>query len=968
MSFQKTKLFFYGLLLLFGLFVLSDKIYSQTQSQGTAMISGKVLDAESGEKLRKATIAIVGEKLGAYSDVKGEYKIRNVKPGIYTIKVSYVGYATREITNIEVKAGDNLNIDIVLNPAVKTTGDVVVEGYRINDNQAAMLSVRKNAAQVSDGISREEIKRMPDADAGQSLRRVSGITLVSDKFIFVRGVSERYNNTTLNGATLSSTEPDKKAFSFDMFPAEFLENASVAKSFTPDMPGDFAGGLVQLNTVDFPHESSFKINIGSSMNNNVTFKDKTFVTYSGGGNDWLGFDDGTRSLPSLVPATTSEMHKLANDLRSSDETVMRNASQQWVKYGQAFNNNSWKRDSNSAPPNGNFNMSYSDIFNIAGNDFGILASAMYNNGFEKNYIMRGQRLVGNELNYNTVGSQSIFSTNIGGLLNLAYKIGGHTSISIKNTYNNTSEDEVTSVEGFKEQNQIRQIGYHYLHKTLLATQIGGEHTLPILNSVIDWKFGFSKSERDEPDYRRLRYSRNNEDEPYRIDMHDVGSTGYQAGRFFSNLKDNSLSGGLNYSITIDNVKLKAGSFYETKNRDFYVRSFTINKSTTMLKEYYDEDFGYVVPNYGDDEFYNNAFMLNPEDIFLNENFSYTRLGINEETRPIDSYKADESLAAAFIMAEVPLVFGSEKFRVIGGVRFENSTQLLKGYYPQTSEDEEYVYPENTSFDWLPSLNIIYELKSGMNLRMSATRTLTRPSLREISPFSFYDFLFQCDVVGNPNLKRALIQNYDLRWEMFPNPGEVISIGAFYKVFENAIEETIITTSSNLKKSFGNANGLGYNYGLELEFRKGLGFLTHSLSDFMLNVNLALIQSEITVSQVNERDTRPMWGQSPYTLNVGLFYANPEWGTSFNLAYNVYGKRIINVADIIAFDFPEPHVYEMPKNQIDFSITQTIFENFDAKLVVKDLLNEDLIWKQAGMTVASTNKGSSISIGFGYKLK
>lgn len=964
---ESAKTIFLALAIFMQLIFFSNGAIAQTGAAG-GTVTGKIIDSESGDVMRRATISFIGEKYGAYSDVKGEYRIRNIKPGTYSIRVTYVGYAPREIANIEVKAGETLQLDIVLQPAVKTTQDVVVEAARINDNQAAMLAMRKNAAQVSDGISREEIKRLPDSDAGQSLRRVSGVTLVNDKFIFVRGVSERYSNTTLNGASLSSTEPDKKSFSFDMFPAEFIENASITKSFTPDLPGNFAGGLVQLNTVDFPMGYSLKLNVGASINDNVTLKDKAFISYSGGSRDWLGFDDGTRSMPSILPSSTMDMKKLTTDLKSQEEDILVPTSQKWVQFGKSFNNNSWKRDSISAPPNGSFTLSYSDIYNIAGNDFGIIASAMYNSGFAINQIERGQlQAAGAQFNSYSAGSESSFSTNLGGMLNLAYKFGGHTSISIKNTYNNQSEDEVTFLEGFKEQVMIRQLGYHFVQKELFATQVGGEHLLPIQNSVLDWKLGYSKSLRDEPDFKRLRYSRNDSTLPYRVDIYNLESNSYQAGRFFSNLNENSYSGSMNYQIAFENVKFKAGGFYETKKRDFLVRSFTINKSTLMLKNYYDEDFGYVVPNYGDDDFYENAFDKSPDYIFNDDNFSYTRLGISEDTRPIDSYKADESLAAGYIMAELPIVISGAKFRIIGGVRMENSMQYLKSYYPIAQNNSDSTFVDQSFVDWLPSLNIIYEVAPNMNLRFSGSRTLARPSLREYAPFTFYDFHFQGDVTGNPHLVRSLIQNYDLRWEMFPNPGEVISAGVFYKVFHNAIEETIIPTASNFKRLFTNANGNAYNYGAEFEFRKSLGFLSNSLNYFMLNLNFAVINSEITVRQVEETETRPMWGQSPYTLNLGLYYANPEWGTSFNLGYNVYGRRIVQVADIVKYEFNEPHVYELPRNQVDFSVSQSVTDYFEVKFVVKDLLNEKLIWKQADKVVASTHKGRTISLSFGYRM-
>lgn len=935
------------------------------QTKGT--ISGKVIDAESGEVLRRATVSIVGTQMGAFTDVKGEYKLRSLNPGTYSLQVRYVGYEIKQIDNIEVKEGGNTVINVVLASSVKKTEEIVVEARRENNNEAAILAQRKNASQVSDGISIEEIKRTPDSDAGQSLRRVSGVTLVNDKFVYVRGVSERYSNTTLNGTALATTEPDKKAFAFDMFPSEFLENANVAKSFSPDLPGNFAGGLVQLNTVDFPAARSFKISFGTSMSDNVTF-DKKFITYGSGSQNWFGYEDGSRSLPGSVPSSPSAMKDLTNRLKSDDEATLRAATDEWSSLSKSFNNKAWSRDTISAPLNGSINMSYSDIFNLGGSDLGIIASAMYGNSYSYNDIYRATlNSDATVYNYNR-GTVSTFSTNLGGLLNIAYKIGDNNSISLKNTYNNAADDESTIMLGRKDQSYTRQFGFQFVQKTLFASQLGGEHNLSFLNnSLLNWKLGVSNSKRDEPDFKRVRYSRSDTTAPFRVDIYDLAGNGYQAGRFFSNLEEQALTGALDFTLPLNTFKIKTGILIEQKDREFLVRSLTINKSTYLLKNYYDPDFGYVVQNYGDEDFYNDYFTQDPEFLFDEANYTYDRLGLGEETKPSDSYRANESLIAGYIMGDLPFDISGHKLRIITGARIESSTQNLESFYPIASNGSDSTFVDANDVDVLPALNIVYELTKTMNFRASASQTLTRPSLREYAPFTFYDFYFQGDVTGNPSLKRALIQNYDLRWEWFTNPGEVISASIFYKSFKDAIEETVIGTSSNIKRTFANADGTAYNYGFELELRKNLGFLASFLSPLSFNMNLAIIKSEITVEQNSVKDTRSMWGQSPYSLNLGLFYYNNESGTSVNLGYNTSGKRIMQVADISRYSQKDPHIYEMSRNSVDLSISQSIAKMFEIKFVAKDLLNEKVRWEQLGNEVASTVRGRAFSFGISYKL-
>ena len=520
-------------------------------SQPKASISGKVIDEESGEVLRRASVLVLGTKIGAYTDTKGEYRLLNLKPGRYSLQVSYVGYNTKTIENIELKENDNFVLNIVLRSAIKKTEEVVIEARRELNNEAAILAQRKNAIQVSDGISIEEIKRTPDSDAGQSLRRVSGVTLVGDKFVYVRGVSERYNNTTLNGTALATTEPDKKAFSFDMFPSEFLENANVAKSFTPDLPGNFAGGLVQLNTVDFPAARSFKVSFGASMTDNLTFN-RRFIKYQGGKTDWLGYDDGTRALPKNFPKSPQEMRDLFNRLRSDDEQVLKQAQSEWIAISRSFNQKGWKRDTIKPPFNGSINLSFSDIYRISNSEIGIIASALYGNSYGYDEIYRATlESSGRVYNFNR-GTISTFSTNLGGLLNLAFKLDENNTFSIKNTYNNSSDNETTIMLGRKDQVITRQYGFQFVQKSLYASQLTGEHNLTIFkNALLDWKFGFSNSKRDEPDFKRIRYSKAFEENPWRVDIYDLNGNGYQAGRFFSFLNEDAYTASLNFTLPIN---------------------------------------------------------------------------------------------------------------------------------------------------------------------------------------------------------------------------------------------------------------------------------------------------------------------------------------------------------------------------------------------------------------------------------
>jgi TonB-dependent receptor len=920
-------------------------------SVGTGLITGTITDGESGDVLRGATVQLVGTKRGSIADVKGTYTVRGLAAGSYTLRFNYIGFKPKTVENIIVADGKTVTLAIVLESAVKKTEEVVVQAARINDNAAAMLAQRKNAAQVSDGIGEAEIKKLPDSDAGQALKRVPGVTLVEGKFVYVRGVSERYSNTTLNGATLSSTEPDKKAFAFDMFPAEFLQNATVAKSFTPDLSGNFAGGLVQLNTVDFPEKFFLKASLATTYNDNVTFRPDGFNTYDGGRTDWLGIDDGTRKLPENMPADRRGMDNL---LRRAGDLNDEMGAATWIAAGKAFNSNVWQQRRMSAPLNTSVGLAFANVLRGEENEFGIMANLNYGNGYAVNTMTRGGIQSNGTLQFGGAGTQSSRSVNWGGLLNLAYKIGASSSLTFKNIYNRSSDDEVVELNATDnpQQRDRRFYSAQFVEKTMYSGQLGGEHTFSTLsNAVLDWKVGYSTSRRDEPDLRRLRYSSEIGRNEYTADIpRTPQGDGTVAGRFFSGLQDNLWTGAFNLQVPLDGgVKLKAGALMERRTRSFGARSFTIVQSRAILQDV-DLDLD---------------LSQSPSSLLVAGNFRGDGLGIAEDSKLSDAYSASEELNTGYVMGDVPFQLGGFDLRVIGGVRVEHSIQRLNSF--ETNGDLVSIAPAFT--DFLPSLHLVFKATNDMNIRASATRTLARPSLREFAPFAFFDFQSQSRVQGNPNLIRALINNYDLRYEWFVAPGEVFAVSAFYKTFENAIEETI-QPGSVIARTFANARGIASNYGVEVELRKSFGFVAPELEPLMFSSNLSLVNSNITVTQGSLTDSRQMWGQSPYSLNLGLFYTAPVLNTSFNVGYNRIGSRIVQVAQLGLYEVrsgQSPHVFELPRDVVDVSVMQPIGA-LELKLVVRDIFNQPLVWEQLGTRIATNIRGRSLTFGVSYRFE
>ena len=936
---------------------------ASAQESGT--ISGTVREATTGDALRGATVLLEGTKRGAITDPKGNFLIKNLSPGTYTLVVRYVGYESKRISSITVEPGKTTRISVVLDRDRQLVSrDVVVEARRTTETQAAMLALRKNSAAVSDGVSIEEIKKLPDADAGQALRRVTSVTLAGDKFLIVRGASDRYNNAMLNGVVLTSTEPDRKAFTYDLLPSEMLESATITKTFTPDLPGNFTGGLVQLNTVEFPSQSIVRISFGSSVNDNTFLQPGRYVSSPGGRLDWLGFDDGTRTnLPAGLPSDRRQMSALLSAVRNPYDTT--GARERWATVSRSFNNQNWQRSQRTLQtPNSSVALAYSNVASIFGSDLGIVASLNYSNSWNIGTIERNGILADRSLWFVNSGLNPSRTTTLGSMLNLALRTNSYNTVSLRTIFNHTADEDVVVLNGqnYIQVLDVKQISMQYVEKTLLSTVLSAEHSLPELgNAAIDWKLGYSYSNRTEPDYRRFRYARQTPSndgyvEPFTSDIVSFTPLGQgdgaRAGRFFSSLDEGSYSGAVNVQLPLSSLKLKTGFLTEHRQRSFSARSFTYVPGPEFALDY---DV-FTIPD--------SVQWADPSRIFRPENFGVQGIGLSEDSRLADAYQASERLYAGYLMGDWSLDDAGLgiPIRVIGGLRYEDNRQQLESY----DLSDRKVQVDLPTRDWLPALSVIVKLSDVMNLRLAGSQTLARPALREFAPFAFWDFSTQSQVMGNPTLTRSRITNYDVRWEWFPSPGEVISLGAFYKRILDAIEETIFLEQSEIARTFRNAEGPAQNYGLEIELRKRLDLLGPWGENVIFSMNYARIFSEVEVTQGGQLDRRSMWGQSPYTLNVAAFWSIPEWDATLSVGYNVFGRRIVLVGLRNAYLFEDPHTYELPRDVIDLSATKRL-GNLELRLTLRDILNQPLRWEQGGTIVQSTIRGRSIGLGVSYRL-
>lgn len=917
-----------SLMCLILLLVMSPNSFAQSSGS----ISGKIIDNSNNEELIGANVLIIGTNYGASSDIDGQFSIKFVPVGKYTLKISYISYQTVTVESVEVKPGEDTKINISLEPASTELEEVVVTAEALKTTETSVLKIQKNSSNIVDGVSSELISKNNSTDGTDVLKRMSGVTITDGKYAFVRGVSDRYNNTLLNGASLPSTDPEKKSFSYDIFPANLIENLITAKTFSPDKPGDFSGGLIQINTIEFP--SDFTLNVSASTGFNTLTSFKNYTGYSGGKTDFYGIDDGTRDYPSIINDS-----KVVKGNFTSDELN---------EITTSFKNN-WNTTNSTAPLNGNIKLSVGDKYELGENILGYVASFNYSSSLsneekERNfYDFSGPR-------YNFKGNS--FSQNImlGGMLNLSYKFAATNKISLKNVFNQNADDETTIYTGdYRYADQYREItSLRYVSRSLLSNQLIGEHQFDFFRSTnIDWAVNYSRSTRNEPDARRYVYARSieNPTDPLRFQLDQSLAT-----RYYGNLDDQDLSFATNFTIKpfefSEAPSFKFGLLYDRKDRNFEARSFGFRN----------------IPG-GNFQFEDSVLQQSVDQIFAPENINSTFIEVTEITKPSDSYDSNQKLAAGYLMFDANVF---EKIRIASGVRLEYSNQILNS----ESQTGTLINVSNFYRDWLPSLNLTYGLTNDINLRFAFSTTLSRPEFRELAPFSYFDFISNELVQGNPDLQRSLINNYDLRFELYPSAGELAAVSLFYKNFKNPIEEILLASSSNEPiRSFANVSG-AKNYGVEFEIRKSLAFITSTLDYFSFVGNLSLISSSIVIDENNnvgfQKSDRPLQGQADYIFNLGLYYDNYDSGFSSSLVYNKVGQRIAKVGTSDLGD-----IIEKPVDLIDINFSQKVFEKFSIKLSVKDLLNQDRKFIQQtanGDQVAELRRvGRNISLGFGYQL-
>ena len=924
-----------SLLLLLAFFTLSFTLNAQS-----GKIEGKVTDSKSGAALSGVSVSVNGSKSVSATNMDGFFVITLEAGKKYTLQLTSVGYQPKELTDVEIIAGQVSRIDINLDKLAKTEDAVVVRTTSARkESAAALITYQRNTSVVAQVISAETIKRSPDKNTGEVLKRVTGTSVQEGKYLVVRGLSDRYNMAMLNGIALSSTEPDRKTFSFDIFPAAMIDNIVMNKTFIPELPGEWAGGLVQVQTKDVPAASFLNVQLGTGFNSNTIGRD--FQQAPGGKLDWLGIDNKERGLPASIPVK-SEFSALSPAEKAA--------------LGKNFRNN-WVAKSGNAPINSSFQVNGGGSTRIFGKKVAGIFALTYNQSnkrtpFDNIFIANNEGDV--EITYNN----NKYSRDVlaGALANVTLQLNNNNKISVKNLLNiNTTDfvsdrydgrDYIISGGGNGDRVKATEIGFR--QNTFFNTQLIGEHNLPKLQTKIKWYGGFNILDQYIPDQRRLFYTQDGNDPsaPYYA-LLGLGAGQKSGSIFYSYLNDYIYNAGGDVTKSL-NIKgkthsVKAGYLFQVKDRLFDSRPFYTNTASNAIK------------------------LLSPDQLYAPENFGTgnDKVQFDEINGNAYRYVANTILNAAYLQFDNPI---GNKLRLVWGVRFESYDQLVGSV---RKDDPRHV--NSLVKDFLPGLNLTYKLNNKTNFRFAASQTVIRPEFRELSPFAFYDFELGAQVVGNKSAERTKVSNFDLRYELYPRAGELFTVGAYFKHFDKPIEYYFNRTGpgTNTFNILNTKNATAY--GAELEFRKKLDFIS-ALKNFTFSGNLSYIYSRVkdTTGTVD----RPLQGQSPYLINFGLQYDVEKIGFSSTLLFNQIGRRILFVGNEAISD-----IWEAPRPLLDLQLAQKVFKRKgEIKLNISDIINSRANFyhdldnnKKYSKTskdvlAISRNYGTNVSLSFAYTIK
>ena len=886
---------------------------------GSGRIIGKVVDARTGQGLSDVAIQVVGTTTGTSSGLEGRYSLGKVTAGTVTLHIRRLGFAPKTVTGIMLDADGAIEQDIALDPVTVSLETQVVTASVERGSVNAALDKQRTATGVVNSVTREQISKSPDSDAAQAVQRVSGVTVQDGKYVFVRGLGERYTTTSLNGARIPSPEPERKVVPLDLFPSSLIQTVTTSKNFTADQPGDFSGAQVDIRTREFP--LGRETEISSSFGYNTAARNQPLVVAPTLGQDWLGFAGSERQLPTELsqPLPQQPSQTTVNSIVQS----FRNAWSPLSKEGAP--NRSMSITTGGSKPFGNTSQA------------GYVAALSYS--YNQEVRDREVRAYAEPTNGTTEvdrfeGSTGRASVLWGGIGNLSLNLGTSTRISLNNTYNHTADNEARRESGFSENLGTRLLinRLRFVERTVRANQIVGERQLGSRQRVA-LSFTASNVKRSEPDRSEfVQVEGASGESPYWLDATEG------AVRTFGDLNESSYNTSLDYSLQFGPAdsqhELKVGGLHRYTERVARNQVFSIQAPSLSLDE----------RRLSPEEIFDGRFAEEADAVFRVVPLSQG-----------GSYGALDELGAGYATVEWAL---GNRYRLITGARLERSSTIVAA--EPTVGKRVRINPLYT--DLLPSVLLNVKLTEGQNLRFSATRTLSRPEYRELAEVQYRDVIGGENVIGNPELERTLISNFDARWEWYPRGGEVFSVGLFAKRFDKPIERVFLATSGTRIVTFLNADR-GDNLGLELDARVGLGRIADVFEPLTVFSNATFMQSKVQLGDDPRvaQENRAMVGQAPSVVNGGLTFTPGERGFSTTLLFNRVARRIVS-----ASQRPLPVTYEEARSALDLAMRVPLFGTLSAKFDAKNLLDEPYRQTQGTVTRESYYSGRIYTLGLNWR--
>lgn len=1011
-----------------------------TFAQQQGVLTGKIIDKKTGEDLIGATVSIEGTTIGAIADLNGTFNLK-AAPGTYNILCSFISYYTITIKGVKIEAGQINHLDFTMEEAGVAIQEVVIVAEAVKNTDASLVAMQKRSINVQDGVSAQQIAKSGSSNAAESMKQITGANTDDGKYMVMRGLGDRYSIAQLNGLQMASTDPYRNASSLDLIPSNFVDNIVTLKTFSPDQPGNFAGGNVNITTKALPEKFNVSFSVNPSYNSQSSLNDK-FLTYQGGKNDKWGFDGGYRNMPEAVldPAVRDQLNQsiylsgsvLAqtssyynNPARKNlvDSTNNARAEMRDILHSTARSfNNQFIPTTTTAPLNSSYNFSIGNRFKVyKEQELGISGGA----NFSRTFTHYDNGRVATLININADSlfkyqdlkeTKSVDNPQLGAFANLAYKFNRNHTVNVIGIYSNDAEKTARMQHGsFLGQVSDSKAIFNtnvleFTQRQMKTIQANGNHVLAnFFNVEIDWAGSATNSMQNEPDLRYLAYTSIADS----VDL--VDSLGNLTGRafdttyymnnaeysnpfhFFRNLNDKIVQGKLDITIPLNVEKtnrIKFGGYYSHLSRSFEEYRYQMITETSLNITHFEGNFDEFLSydNFGiTDTTYDYGVISNdPNKPRYNNGIKKYGTGhfyINQVNNK-NFYTGTQTIAAGYAMGIFEI---TKKLKTVGGARLESTNMeviskdvdsvIVKETNPSTGEilvaDTLFTQSKINLLDVLPSLSLIYDLTDDIKIRAGFSKTIARPNLRELAPFEQFDTKNGFYLVGNPNLKRTVIQNYDLRLEWYPGVGDLVAVSGYYKNFTDPIIRAFNPSATIPELKFENVDKASV-IGFEAEARKKLDFISSFTKDFTFATNFTFIKSRTDIRPTEVENskaidstynltTRPFVGQSPYIVNAMLMYQNAKIGHESTLSFNVSGAKLYNVAL-----FATPDIYEMPVPMLNFKTSQNIGKYLVVSFIARNILNSEIRKTQTHRGTQNTTEsyklGRTIGLGLTFRIK